>query len=71
LKNFFHLRKEELVRKEIDRREFLKATAATGTALLAGNLLPGASWAQGTAARGSSMFAYVGGYTSKEREGHG
>jgi len=32
----------------MNRREFLKATAATGTALLAGNFLPGVSWAQGT-----------------------
>jgi len=34
--------------KGMNRREFLKATAATGTALWAGNFLQGASWAQGT-----------------------
>ena len=34
--------------KGMNRREFLKATAATGTVLLAGNFLQGASWAQGT-----------------------
>jgi len=33
--------------KGMDRREFLKATAATGTVLLAGNFLQGPSWAQG------------------------
>jgi 7,8-dihydropterin-6-yl-methyl-4-(beta-D-ribofuranosyl)aminobenzene 5'-phosphate synthase len=34
--------------KGMNRREFLKATAATGTALMAGNFLQEASWAQGT-----------------------
>ena len=34
--------------KGMDRREFLKATTATGTVLLAGNFLQGVSWAQGT-----------------------
>jgi 7,8-dihydropterin-6-yl-methyl-4-(beta-D-ribofuranosyl)aminobenzene 5'-phosphate synthase len=33
--------------KGMNRREFLKATAATGTVLLAGNFLQGVSWAQG------------------------
>ena len=33
--------------KGMNRRDFLKATAATGTVLLANNFLPGASWAQG------------------------
>ena len=33
--------------KEMNRREFLKATAATGTVLLAGNFLQGVSRAQG------------------------
>jgi 7,8-dihydropterin-6-yl-methyl-4-(beta-D-ribofuranosyl)aminobenzene 5'-phosphate synthase len=33
--------------KGMNRREFLKATAATGTALLAGNFLQGGAWAQG------------------------
>ncbi len=34
--------------KGMNRRDFLKATAATGTVLLAGNFLQGASLAQGT-----------------------
>jgi 7,8-dihydropterin-6-yl-methyl-4-(beta-D-ribofuranosyl)aminobenzene 5'-phosphate synthase len=34
--------------KGMDRREFLKATAATGTFLWAGNFMQGASWAQGS-----------------------
>ena len=33
--------------KEMTRREFLNATAVTGTVLLAGNLFPGVSLAQG------------------------
>ena len=36
------------MKNEMNRREFLKATAATGTILLAGNFLQGVSWAQGT-----------------------
>ena len=32
---------------EMTRREFLNATAVTGTVLLAGNLFPGVSFAQG------------------------
>jgi len=44
----FKIRKEIIMEKGMNRREFLKATAATGTALLAGNFLQGASWAQGT-----------------------
>jgi 7,8-dihydropterin-6-yl-methyl-4-(beta-D-ribofuranosyl)aminobenzene 5'-phosphate synthase len=35
------------VEKGLDRREFLKATAATGAVLLGGNFLPGTSMAQG------------------------
>jgi hypothetical protein len=33
--------------KEMTRREFLNATAVTGTVLLAGNVFPGVSLAQG------------------------
>jgi hypothetical protein len=38
-----HSGKEAVMDKEMTRREFLNATAVTGTVLLAGNVFPGFS----------------------------
>jgi 6-phosphogluconolactonase (cycloisomerase 2 family) len=56
---------------DMERREFFVGTTALMAAIAAGGCAPAAGPSAGAATRRTPMFAYVGCYTSRERNGHG
>ena len=62
---------EALKRQAIPRRDFLGGVAGLMAALAAGGCASVTGPAAGSTAQATSMFAYVGCYTTKERNGHG